>query len=544
MKKLIHSMIVVSTLYAVGELNYDTVQAGSVLDSDSSNARLEAGMTVKDTTAPEILYVYSLKENETSVSGVTEPSVIITVKVGTETIGTTTADENGEFSVSIPSQKLGMKLSVTATDLAGNSSEPSEIIVEDGTPPPPPQVNELNESSRTVSGRTEPYATILVMIRSSIVALIQADGEGFYEVGINNQVARTRVTVAAQDAAGNRSLDTDVFVKDIIPPGPAWVFEVTDKSTVITGKAEAYCEVMVREGTKYISGSRVNSDRSYEIYISPQKGGTKLNVVVVDNDGNMSEPTEIVVKDTTAPSAPRVNKVTDLSATVSGISEVNSRITIKSGKKVIGEGLTGKNGAFSVKIKKQKANAELFVYATDKAGNISRSAKIKVLDKTPPAVPSVTAVSDQSTLIKGKAETDARVYLKINGKLSGVSKAEQGLFYFNVSKLKAGTQIIVYAIDQSGNRSNDKKLTVLDRTAPKMPTVNKVTSTSGAVSGKTERHAQVIIYSNSKKIGEGFADSKGSFRIQIKKQKRGTALKIVIQDQAGNKSQEKRLTVN
>lgn len=541
MKKLIHSMIVVSTLYAVGELNYDTVQAGSVLDS--SNARLEAGMTVKDTTAPETPIVYTLKENGTSVSGVTEPSVIITVKVGTETIGTTTADENGEFSVSIPSQKLGTKLSVTATDLAGNSSEPSEIIVEDGTPPPPPQVNELNESSTTISGRTEPYATILVMIRSSIVALTQADGEGFYKVGINNQVARTRVTVAAQDAAGNRSLDTDVFVKDIIPPGPAWVFEVTDKSTVIKGKAEAYCEVIVRAGTKYISGSRVDPDRSYEIYISPQKGGTKLNVVVVDNDGNMSEPTEIVVKDTTAPSAPRVNQVTDLSATVSGMSEVNSRITIKSGKKVIGEGLTGKNGAFSVKIKKQKANAELFVYATDKAGNISRPAKINVLDKTPPAVPSVTAVSDQSTLIKGKAETDARVYLKINGKLSGVSKAEQGLFYFNVSKLKAGTQLIVYAIDQSGNRSNDKKLTVLDRTAPKMPTVNKVTSTSGAVSGKTERSAQVIIYSNSKKIGEGFADSKGSFRIQIKKQKRGTALKIISQDQAGNKSQEKRLTV-
>jgi len=54
---------------------------------------------------------------------------VITIKSGTKLIASGKADGKGQFKVTIPKQKPGVKLAVTAKDAAGNTSSAVNINV-------------------------------------------------------------------------------------------------------------------------------------------------------------------------------------------------------------------------------------------------------------------------------------------------------------------------------------------------------------------------------------------------------------------------------
>ena len=84
---------------------------------------------------PAIEVVNKVTHHSSRVIGTAEAASKITVKVGTKSIGTVTADAKGNYAVTIAKQKIGTKLSVTATDAAGNSSNPVEVTGVDGNYP-------------------------------------------------------------------------------------------------------------------------------------------------------------------------------------------------------------------------------------------------------------------------------------------------------------------------------------------------------------------------------------------------------------------------
>ncbi|NGY80314.1 hypothetical protein F6Y02_39605 (plasmid) [Bacillus megaterium] len=65
----------------------------------------------------------------TIVTGTTEVSAKITIKVGKTIIGNGVADKTGKFKITIPKQKTGIKLSITAKDVANNESLVRSITV-------------------------------------------------------------------------------------------------------------------------------------------------------------------------------------------------------------------------------------------------------------------------------------------------------------------------------------------------------------------------------------------------------------------------------
>lgn len=194
-------------------------------------------------------------------------------------------------------------------------------------------------------------------------------------------------------------------------------------------------------------------------------------------------------------------------------------------------------GKYSVKIAKQKAGTKLTVTATKSTGNVSSAKEITVKDKTAPSVPTVNTVADNATSITGKAESNATVYAMVGSK-------KNRAYSIKITKKKAGTSISVYAIDVAGNKSSSKVVKVVDKTAPSVPTVNKITSKSVTVTGKSEKGASIYIYNGSKKIGQGIVDNQGNYKVKIKAQKKGSTLKIYAKDKAGNKSNSKTVKVS
>ncbi|MFS0637369.1 Ig-like domain-containing protein [Mesobacillus foraminis] len=99
--------------------------------------------------------------------------------------------------------------------------------------------------------------------------------------------------------------------RDTTPPAAPKVNAVTDKSTTLSGTAEANSTVHLQVGSKVVKKATATKDGKFSFSISKYKGGTTLVVFARDSSGNQSKSTTIKVKDTTPPAAPKINTVTD-----------------------------------------------------------------------------------------------------------------------------------------------------------------------------------------------------------------------------------------
>jgi hypothetical protein len=182
----------------------------------------------------------------------------------------------------------------------------------------------------------------------------------------------------------------------------------------------------------------------------------------------------------------------------------------------------------------------------DTAGNItSKSIKITNIYKNPPARPTVNPIWDKHTVITGKTTPNRTVYAKNGSTRIGSVKSEaNGEYSMTIAKQKAGSKITVYAKDPAGNTSTTRVVTVIDKTAPKAPTVNNITTKSKAVTGTAEKGATVHVYRGSTYLNKAIVDSKGNFNIAIPRQKAGRTISVYAVDKANNKSKTTSVKVN
>ncbi|MFN7251959.1 MAG: Ig-like domain-containing protein, partial [Anaerobacillus sp.] len=326
-------------------------------------------------TAPTVAEV---TDKSTTVTGMAEAGSTVKVSKGTEVIGTTTAKEDGTYEVSIARQVAGTTLVVTATDLAGNESVGTSVVVKDVTAPATPTVAEVTDKSTTVTGKAEAGSTVTVKVGTKTLGTAKATSSGTFSINIARQKAGAKLAITATDEAGNISKVRNTTVKDVTPPNTPTVNEVTDKSTTVTGTAEAGSTVTVRVGTKVLGTAKATSKGTFSIKIARQKAGVKLAVTATDEAGNTSKVRNTTVKDVTPPNTPTVNKVTNKSVSVTGKSEKGATVYIYNGKKKLGQAVVDSKGNFSVKITAQKKGAKLTIYAQDKAKNKSKSRVVTV----------------------------------------------------------------------------------------------------------------------------------------------------------------------
>jgi Bacterial Ig domain/S-layer homology domain/Bacterial Ig-like domain len=104
---------------------------------------------------------------------------------------------------------------LAVTDQAGNKKEVHFAI--DKTAPEISSVDEVTSESKTVTGATEPGATVLIKKDSQLLATVMADDNGYFNAEIEAQEADTTLTVISKDRAGNVSNPYEVVVKKVEP---------------------------------------------------------------------------------------------------------------------------------------------------------------------------------------------------------------------------------------------------------------------------------------------------------------------------------------
>ncbi|EOO64344.1 hypothetical protein IKE_04569 [Bacillus cereus VD196] len=254
-------------------------------------------VTVKDGTAPDAPMVNFVTNQDTKVTGTGEKGAKATVKIGNgEYEGT--VDEKGNYAIDIPEQPVGTELSVTLTDAAGNTSQPTKIKVEekDKTAPDAPKVNPVTDQDTKVTGTGEKGAKVSVVVDGKEIGMGTVDDQGNYTVDIPKQPGGKEVIVTLKDAAGNTSQPTKQTVEDKTAPDAPKVDPVTDQNTKVTGIGEKGSTVKVVVDGKEVGTGKVDDQGNYTVDIPKQPGGKEVIVTLTDAAGNTSQPTTTKVK--------------------------------------------------------------------------------------------------------------------------------------------------------------------------------------------------------------------------------------------------------
>ncbi|SFC23271.1 2',3'-cyclic-nucleotide 2'-phosphodiesterase/5'-or 3'-nucleotidase, 5'-nucleotidase family [Bacillus sp. OV322] len=242
-----------------------------------------------------------------------------------------------------------------------------------------PVVNPVTDHDSFITGKAEAGSKLTVWINGKEFkrdVLIGANGT--FKIKTLHLKAGTTVSASITDAAENDSEKTTVTVLDKTAPHAPYVHIVRDYDKKVTGKAEAGSTVTVKRGKTLWTGVADRKGMFSVKLDKQQKAGTLLYVFAADKSKNISSSVKLIVKDATAPKAPVVHAVKAGEGWVTGKAEAYSKVYVKSHNKVIGYAYVGKNGTFTVKMKKQKAGTALYVSSKDRAGNTSKTVKIFV----------------------------------------------------------------------------------------------------------------------------------------------------------------------
>ena len=411
--------------------------------------------TIDPTKAPVIKTQLTLTNLPFSpISGTAIAGSKVSLFDGAAIVGTTTADTNGNWSVT-PQTKLSEgthNLIAKTVDSGGNlslSSNALSFVVDTIAPTKP--VFALDVASDTgvsatdkitslktpkIAGTAEAGSTVTLfegttVLGTATVGAGSAGGAFTITSGTLTDGEHT-LTVQAKDAAGNVSLLSDalkVTIDTKTPDAPILdklgsVFDtglsaidgITNIAIpVITGTAEAGSKVELFDGTKSVGTATVGVAGKYSI--TPAKlldGAHILTVKSTDVAGNTSlaSTTLTITTDTVGPALPLITSkagpINNNAPTISGTAEANATVTIFKNTTAVGSVSTAigsvtadATGKWSYTVTNLLADGvyQFSAQATDVAGNMSgKTASISItVDTVAPDKPisvALTAASD------------------------------------------------------------------------------------------------------------------------------------------------------
>jgi len=475
-----------------------------------------------------------------TLTGTTE--IGATVLVDTNGDGTAdqtvTAGADGSWSVTFTAPLPdGTVVSVTAVDVAGNSTAPATVTVDDSidtTPPPIPVLavvtdnadpvqgslsngGSTNDTQPTLNGTAEANVAVTIYDNGILLGTTTADGLGDWQFEPTAPLGEGAhsLTVTTTDTNGNESQPSPAFALTVDTAAPAAPVINPSDGQAITGTAEANATINLDLNNDGTADTSVQADGagvwSYTP-LAPLISGT-ISATATDAAGNTSGPA-IGTVDATAPLAPTIVAVADdvgiytdplvdgastddAQPTFSGTAEGNAIITLYEGTTVIGTAQAGPSGAWSVTplVPLGQGSHALTITATDAVGNESLPATFTVVvDNQGPDAPVITSVADGVGAITdplvsgsvtddtrpaftGTAESGSTVSIFSNGTLLGTAQADgtTGIWNFipGAALPEGSNSIVVIATDLAGNAGTPS--------APFTLTVDSVVPTTPAI---------------------------------------------------------------
>ncbi len=436
-------------------------------DAASNVSAASAGVNITiDTQVPAAPVVSAPAHNSfvntasPTITGTAEANSSVNVSIDGSSVGTTTANSSGIWSLALSvSIAAGQhQVFATATDAASNTSAQSNTntFTVDVTPPSAPVVSApahnsfINTASPTITGTAEANSSVNVSIDGSSVGITTADGSGNWSFAVSSSLSAGphQVFATATDAASNTSAqsNTNTFTVDVTPPSapvvsaPAHNSFINTASPTITGTAEANSTLTISVdgnvlGTTTADGS---GNWSFAVSSSLSAGPHQVFATARDAAGNTSVASNAntFTVDLTPPVVPVIDApsagatLADSTPTVSGTAEANSTVRVFVDGSLTPSCTTtataGGTWTCDLSPALNDGAYTLTATATDAASNASAaSAGVSItIDTQAPVVPVIDAPSAGATLadstptVSGTAEANSTVKVFVDGSLT------------------------------------------------------------------------------------------------------------------------------
>lgn len=281
--------------------------------------------------------------------------------------------------------------------------------------------------------------------------------DGSYQVSTSTSTSDVRTASVYNLLAMNQmnafspvaTKKTIKFVIDKQKPAAPVLSPIYSESVSISGKTEAYSKVKILCNGKLLAAGKTDSKGQFSVRIPKQTAGSSIFVQATDRAGNVGSATVKKVL-----YVPSLQSVSNVSLYVSGKSMPKSTLKVYSNGEYIKTGKADSKGYYKIAIPKQSQGKELKVVETTIKGVRYTSLPVKVLDKLPPAPPSINKITKSSVYVTGHAEKGAAVLVyRGTTKIAAGKAASTGKFNIAIPKQKAGTVLTLYAVDASNNKS-------------------------------------------------------------------------------------------
>ncbi|WP_418936793.1 BapA/Bap/LapF family large adhesin [Leclercia adecarboxylata] len=413
-----------------------------------------------DTQAPGVPVVTDIVSGGTPLNGTAEPGSTITVTgPGGAVLGTGVTNALGQFSVALtPPQSDAVSLSLTASDVAGNTSQPGSydvpatpalpdvpvidaIVDDNGTENINVKGGSSNDATPTLTGTAIAGSVVTIYLDGSTTPLgtVTADAtSGAWTFPIETALAEGNhsfsVTATVDGQTSGQSPGAAVNIDLTAPAAPALgtlvdnVGLVTgavvsgrptdDSQPTLNGTATPGDLITIYSGDTLIGTVPVSATGAWSFTLPEalDDGTYSLTLTATDPAGNVSPPSApfSLVVDTlsTAPVITGANDdvgpvtgnvasggtTNDNTPTLSGTAEAGSSVAIYEGNRLLGTVEANADGiwSFTPTVVLAEGLHSFTVIATDLAGNVSQpsGAYTLTVDMTPPATPVIVSVSD------------------------------------------------------------------------------------------------------------------------------------------------------
>ncbi|MFJ2526638.1 Ig-like domain-containing protein, partial [Pseudomonas capeferrum] len=473
-------------------------------------------------------------------------------------IGSAIAGADGTFTLELnPAQANGELLDVVAIDDTGLSSLPAQITAPDITAPAAPSELAVSADGTVVTGRAEPGSTVRILAADGTeLGSALVGPTGVFNITLAPpQVDGEVLQATATDAAGNTSTASSVTAPDIdggdtTPPDAPVDLVIGLAGHQLTGRGEAGTTVQVRDAAgNVLATGTVGADGTFVIALDPAViDGSTLQVTLTDAAGNVSQPGSVASQDLLPPAQP-----TDLAlaegVTLTGRGEPGATVQVRDAAgTVIGTGLVGVDGSFSLTLSPAQANGEaLDIRQVDAAGNSSAPLQFNVPDITPPDAVSNIVVGPGGLVLGGRGEAGATVEVRdADGNLLGRGVVgANGTFLINLDPAaQPGEQLSLVQVDPSGNASAVVAFDVPLTTAPASPSGLAIDADGTTLTGTAPAGSRVEVHdANGTLIGSAIAGADGTFTIELNPaQANGELLDLVAIDDTGLSSLPAQIT--
>ena len=413
-----------------------------------------------DTIAPSVAItsvggdsVVSSTPGDKSIVGTTENGATVTIKTGTTTLGTATANSSGAFTYEFTDENIvtlgqGSNKSITAsvTDAAGNvgSATSSAFVV--ATRAPEVTITSVGGSDgfvTSVSGDNKVVGTAnsgqSVIVKTgagTILGSVVAGDDGVFNYtltdaniatlgqGTSKSVIATQTDIASNtgtspaktfsiDTVGPANGPTVTFSDSLLASGEKAVWTVSG-----LGSDAASADIVFTQGsttqTVTVTANGTASSTTAADLSNFSAGAVAVTIVAKDSLSNTTSGTGATVTiDKTAPSAPSITGFADntglttdtltkdTTPTLAITAEAGSVVKVYSGSTLLGSATEGNSGVFSYTTAPlAEGTYSVTATATDPSGNVSVASTVGTLtiDLTVPTLTESLSVSDAGVL--------------------------------------------------------------------------------------------------------------------------------------------------